>query len=128
LPMFQTSIIAWDVTGYHDFQGLAVREEEKESLVADLGDKKALILRNHGTLSVGKDVAEAWRFIYMLERACKAQILTQSTGREIYPVTEEAIQNTVRDAGKVGEVSIEGFRPFDAIMRKMDRVSPGYRE
>jgi len=128
LPMFQTAIIGWAIVGYHDFQGLAVRDEEKESLAADLEGKKALLLRNHGTLSVGASVGEAYQWMYLLERACKAQILSQSTGLPITPVTEEAIQNTINDAMSVPDESVEGFKPFDAVMRKVDRINPGYRD
>src|SRR2546427_8587552 len=83
LPISQQSLFALASLAYHDYEGLALNEEEKPRLVADLGTRNYLILRNHGLLTVGSTVAEAFLSMFILERACKIQILAQSGGAEV---------------------------------------------
>src|ERR1043166_1658537 len=78
LPLSQQSMVALASLAYHDYEGLALEEEEKPRLVADLGDKHYMILRNHGLLTIGRSATEAFLAMYLLERACKIQILAQS--------------------------------------------------
>src|SRR5882724_5946090 len=78
LPISQQSLFALSSLAYHDYEGLALNEDEKSRLVSDLGDKTNMILRNHGLLTVGKTAAEAFLSMYILERACRIQILAQS--------------------------------------------------
>ncbi len=82
LPISQQSLFVLASLGYHDYEGLALNDEEKPRLVADLGKKTFLILRNHGLLTVGPTVADAFLSMFLLERACRIQILAQSGGRE----------------------------------------------
>lgn len=82
LPHTQTAMIAGRDVAYHDFEGIATDLDERERLVADLGDRHAMILRNHGTLTVGSTVAQAFIRMYFLERACEAQVLMLSAGRD----------------------------------------------
>ncbi|KAF1018265.1 MAG: Decarboxylase NovR [Paracidovorax wautersii] len=82
---------------YHTFEGIALNHEERERLIADLGPKaKALILRNHGLLTCGTSVAEAFILMMNLERACKVQMAIQATGQPIHPVPEEVCELTAR--------------------------------
>src|ERR1041384_7691150 len=78
LPISQQAMFPLASLAYHDYEGLALNEAEKPRLVADLGDKQNMILRNHGLLTMGRTVAEAFLAMYLLERACKIQILAQS--------------------------------------------------
>jgi len=80
LPITQHALRFYERLGYHEYQGIALDLDERESLVADLGPHKAMILRNHGLLAAGGTVAEAFVNIYYLERACQAQVKAQSTG------------------------------------------------
>src|SRR6202022_657586 len=80
LPISQQSMFALSSLGYHDYEGLALNEAEKPRLVQDLGTSDNLILRNHGLLTIGRTVAEAFLSMFILERACKIQILAQSGG------------------------------------------------
>src|SRR3712207_7667714 len=80
LPLTQTAMLNRDEVAYHDYEGVAVDLDERERIIADLGDKGAMLLRNHGTLAVGETVGEAFLKIYFLERACHAQILALSAG------------------------------------------------
>src|SRR5256884_3555601 len=88
LPVSQQSLFALASLAYHEYEGLALKEAEKSRLVADLGDKMNMILRNHGLLTVGKTAAEAFLSMYILERACRIQILAQSGASTLLPVSE----------------------------------------
>src|SRR5215213_4840995 len=83
LPLTQTAMLIRDEVAYHDYEGVAVDLDERERIVADLGDKGAMLLRNHGTLTVGDTIGEAFLRIYFLERACQAQILALSAGDHV---------------------------------------------
>src|SRR3954469_25347470 len=82
LPLTQTAMLVRGEIAYHDYEGVAVDLDERERIIADLGDKNAMILRNHGTLALGDNVGEAFIRIYFLERACEAQIKALSAGHE----------------------------------------------
>ncbi len=83
LPLTQTAMLIRGDVSFHDYEGVAVDLSERERLVADLGTKNAMILRNHGTLAVGKNVGECFVRLYFLERACQAQIMALSAGNSI---------------------------------------------
>ena len=83
LPLQQEAYQFHERVSYHEFEGVAVDVDERERLVTDLGGNNAMILRNHGLLTVGRSVAEAWVRMWQLELACKIQVLAQSTGQAI---------------------------------------------
>ena len=89
LPISQQSLFVLASLGYHEYEGLALNDEEKPRLVADLGKKTFLILRNHGLLTVGPTVADAFLSMFLLERACRIQILAQSGGGKLVPINEK---------------------------------------
>src|SRR5215471_12868262 len=91
LPLSQQAMFALASLAYHEYEGLALDETEKPRLVADFGNKKFLILRNHGLLTVGRTVAEAFLGMFLLERACKIQILAQSGGGDLSGIPETII-------------------------------------
>jgi ribulose-5-phosphate 4-epimerase/fuculose-1-phosphate aldolase len=88
LPISQQSLFPLSSVGYHDYEGIALNDEEKPRLVADLGTSNFLILRNHGLLTVGHTVADAFLAMYTLERSCRIQILAQSGNRELVHVAD----------------------------------------
>ena len=88
LPISQQSLFALSSLAYHDYEGLALNEDEKSRLVADLGDKHNMILKNHGLLTVGKTPAEAFLAMYILESACRIQILAQAGGGALLSVPD----------------------------------------
>src|SRR6266705_3299967 len=94
LPISQHAISVLASLGYHDFEGPALRDDEKPRLVADLGDKTSLILRNHGLLTVGLTAAEAFVSMYYLETSCAIQVRAQSGGGELIPVPKEVIDDS----------------------------------
>ncbi len=128
LPMCQTSIVPWAMVAYHDYEGFAVNDGEKERLVADFGTKNALILRNHGTLTVGDTVAKAFEAMWFLERACKIQVLTQTTGAAIHKPSQESIDNAIRDLRVVAGANGADNFVWPAILRKMERLDPSFRD
>ncbi len=128
LPISQHSISVLTSLGYHDFEGPALRDDEKPRLVADLGDKTSLILRNHGLLTVGETAAEAFVSMYYLETSCAIQVRAQSGGGELIPVPKEVIddsnarmQSTQRPGGGRGALVWPG------LLRRLDRTDQSYR-
>jgi ribulose-5-phosphate 4-epimerase/fuculose-1-phosphate aldolase len=127
LPISQQSLFVLASLGYHDYEGLALNEDEKARLVADLGDKSHLILRNHGLLTVGKTAAEAFLSMYILETACRIQILAQSGGTTLLPVPNPILE---RVASQLSAVTVgQGAQlAWPGLLRKLDRIDGSYRE
>ena len=129
LPHTQTAMIAHHDVAYHDHEGIADALEERERIVADLGDKNALILRNHGTLTVGSSIAEAFLRMYFLERACEAQVLMLSAGRGgLNDPPAEAVETVKAQARSPQSRMIAQHVAWPALLRKLDRIDPSYRD
>ena len=109
---------------YHDFEGITVDESEKESLVRDIGDKPAVILRNHGLLAWGPSVPEAFQMMWTLQRACDVQIAASSAGA-IHPIRPEVFAQTVRESSVGEKRTCDDV--FAALVRQIDLIDPGYR-
>jgi ribulose-5-phosphate 4-epimerase/fuculose-1-phosphate aldolase len=128
LPISQHSIFVLASLGYHDFEGVALRDEEKPRLVADLGDNTSLILRNHGLLTVGETVADAFVAMYNLEYSCAIQVRAQSGGAELIPVSKDIIDTTytmVQDASRPR--GSRGNLAWPGLVRRLERIDPSYR-
>src|SRR6266700_5054671 len=127
LPISQQAMFALSSLAYHDYEGLALDEEEQPRLVADLGDKKFMILRNHGLLTLGRTAAEAFLGMFLLERACKIQILAQSGAGELAKIPNDIID---RVASQMSGVTMgQGASlTWPGLLRKLDRIDPSYRE
>ena len=128
MPLTQTAmLIRWDLA-YHDYEGVATDLDERERLAADLGDKHAMILRNHGTLTVGRSVGDAFLRLYFLERACEAQVKALSAGRDgLYTPPQGTPEKVAGQAGGDNIVMLAQFLAWPALLRKLDRIDPGYR-
>ncbi len=109
---------------YHAYEGIALDLSERERLQADLGDKPAMILKNHGLLTVGRTVAEAFYYMYYLEMACRIQLETQKTGAAMHLPSDEVLDHT---AGQFTSNAPKGGRMWPALLRKLDRIDPSYR-
>lgn len=128
LPITQTALRFYDNLSYHDYEGIAENEEEKARLVRDLGKSQALILRNHGLLTAGRTVGEAWVLIHDLEKACQSQIDAQSGGGALAVPSKAVCEQTAGQYAKYsGGNSIPGERAWPAHLRKLDRIDPSYR-
>jgi ribulose-5-phosphate 4-epimerase/fuculose-1-phosphate aldolase len=112
---------------YHEYEGLALNEDEKSRLVADLGNNNNLILANHGLLTVGRTPAEAFLSMYILESACRIQILAQSGGGDLIPIADPILEKV---ASQLSAVTVgQGAQlAWPGLLRKLDRLDPSYRE
>jgi ribulose-5-phosphate 4-epimerase/fuculose-1-phosphate aldolase len=127
LPLSQHSIFVLASLAYHDYEGVALLEDEKPRLVRDLGDKRYLMLRNHGLLTVGRSVAEAFVAMYMFETTCMIQVRAQSCGgplRRIGP----AILGGAQAQWDAVTRGTGGALAWPALLRRLDAVDPGYRQ
>jgi len=127
LPISQQAMFAIASLAYHEYEGLALNEEEKPRLVADLGEKSYMILRNHGLLTVGKNVAEAFLGMFLLERACKIQILAQSGGGKLEAIPDPILR-LVEAQVKAVTVGQGASLAWPGLLRKLDRIDPSYRD
>jgi ribulose-5-phosphate 4-epimerase/fuculose-1-phosphate aldolase len=125
LPLTQTAMLIRDDVAYHDYEGVAVDLDERERLVANIGDKGAMLLRNHGTLAIGETVGEAFLKIYFLERACEAQILALSAGDSLNNPPQGAPEVTAQQ-GKMGLKLAARALAWPALLRKAYRLDPGF--
>jgi ribulose-5-phosphate 4-epimerase/fuculose-1-phosphate aldolase len=132
LPLTQTAM-RWARVAYHDFEGVAVELDERQRLVADLGDAEVMILRNHGLLSIGQTIGQAFNNIYRLERACQTQLLALACNSEIAMPPQHVIdrsnaQLTVQPAPDVtGRRRPHGSLEWPALKRMLDRRDPSYK-
>jgi ribulose-5-phosphate 4-epimerase/fuculose-1-phosphate aldolase len=125
LPLTQTAMLVRGDLAFHDYEGVATDHDERERIVADLGTKNAMLLRNHGTLSVGSTVGEAFVRIYFLERACQAQILALSAGEAInHP--PQGTPEIAAEQGAQGLKLAAQFLAWPALLRKAYRLDPNF--
>ncbi|MGV2497091.1 class II aldolase/adducin family protein [Pelagerythrobacter aerophilus] len=113
--------------GYHDFEGVTVREEEGERLLANLGDKRILMLRNHGPVVLGRTIHEMFVQAWALQRACEIQVATLSQGRPIH-VSQDVINVHQRDLSQAQAPGGPGYADFEAWKRKVDRIDSSWRD
>lgn len=126
LPISQQASTVINNLSYHDYEGIALNPEEKVRLVRDLGNKRLMILRNHGTLALGRSVAGTFLAMYTLETACQAQVVAQSTGAELIMIPQEIIDDTVNTT-KTSTKNMGGRLAWPALLRKLDRLDPSYK-
>ncbi|QUD87927.1 class II aldolase/adducin family protein [Phenylobacterium montanum] len=125
LPLSQHALIVMPSLAYHDYEGIALNLDERERLVADLGTKNLMLLRNHGTLSAGSTAAECWMGMFYLERACKQQVMALSAGRDKVLIAPQAAQAEVSSQISRGMGAI-GMLAWPGALRSLDRALPGY--
>jgi len=125
LPMSQTAMRFLKI-GYHDYQGVVLDTKEQESLLQDLGDGEALILRNHGALVVGRTAGEAFNWTHRLELACRSQIGAMSCNTKLRPVPQEVLEETWNNY-QPGTRRPYGLMEWPALLRKLDRMDPSFR-
>jgi ribulose-5-phosphate 4-epimerase/fuculose-1-phosphate aldolase len=125
LPISQPSTFVLSSLAYHDYEGVALREEQRPRLQADLGDATFLVLRNHGLLTVGRSVADAFLSMYLLETTCQIQLAAQAGG-ELVTIGQEIIDG-VRPAMQAQTGGQGGAFVWPALLRKLDRLDDSYR-
>jgi ribulose-5-phosphate 4-epimerase/fuculose-1-phosphate aldolase len=125
LPLTQTAMIVRNDLAFHDYEGIAVDLDERERIVADLGDKDAMLLRNHGTLAVGRNVGECFVKLYFLERACQAQIMALSAGERVNNPPQGASE-IAGQQGAAGLTVVANMLAWPALKRKAYRLDPSF--
>lgn len=127
LPISQQSLFVLSSLGYHDYEGVALNEEEKPRLVADLGSANFLMLRNHGLLTVGASVADAFLNMYIFEAACMVQVRALAGSRELIQVDPRIVAGIQAQAAQVTR-GLGGALAWPGLLRKLDRKNPGYAD
>jgi len=131
LPISQQSIFVLASLGYHDYEGVALRDDEKPRLVASLGDKTFLMLRNHGLLTVGSSIAAAFQSMYIFEATCAIQIRAQAGGTLAGGELTEVRGSIIATAAEQSRAVTHGGGAalvWPGLLRRLDRVDPSYRE
>ena len=126
LPISQQSTFVLASLAYHDYEGVAFRDEEKPRLQADMGRATFLMLRNHGLLTVGKTIADAFLAMYTFENTCRIQVDALSGGTELIDVDPRIVAG-VSQAMRVQTGGLGGAFAWPALIRKLDRLDAGYR-
>jgi ribulose-5-phosphate 4-epimerase/fuculose-1-phosphate aldolase len=126
LPLSQVSLFPLAALAYHDYEGVALNAEEKPRLVADLASRTFMILRNHGLLTVGPTIADAFLAMYVLETACQTQIMAQSSGVALQLIDERILAGIEAQAEEVTK-GLGGQLVWPGLLRKLDRQDIGYR-
>ncbi len=127
LPISQTSLFPYATLAYHDYEGVALNDDEKPRLVADLGNNRALMLRNHGLLTTGATIADAFLLMYLLEIACQIQVMAQSSGTELLRVPQTIVDGIQAQAEQATK-GLGGQLVWPGLLRKLDRIDASFRD
>jgi ribulose-5-phosphate 4-epimerase/fuculose-1-phosphate aldolase len=125
LPISQQSTFVLSSLAYHDYEGVALRDDEKPRLQADLGNANFLMLRNHGLLTVGRTIPDAFLYMYLFESTCRIQIDAQAGGELVH--VNPAILQGMAQVMKTATSGLGASLAWPALLRKLDRMDPGYR-
>src|SRR5579862_2289072 len=126
LPLNQTAMIVASHVAFHEYEGVAENEEERERLAAHLGNKPLMLLRNHGTLSVGATIPSAFVLMYLLESSCTVQVRTLGMGRPLHAADPKVIAATGQMLDNPDLKKYADALAWPALLRRLDRVNPGY--
>jgi len=126
MPLNQTSMLICENIAYHDYEGIVLDLGERERMLEHLGDKNLMVLRNHGTMTFGGTVGEAFMWCYLLEMSAKVQMSVLASGRATSPVTPEAIRSAAELGARMGPRM--GARGWAAHQRVLDRIGGDYRQ
>ncbi len=127
LPISQQSIFVLSSLGYHDYEGVALRDDEMPRLVRDLGSNTFLMLRNHGLLTVGERIADAFLAMYLFETTCAIQIRAQAGGGELLRVHPQIVATAQQQAAQITR-NLGGMLAWPGLLRMLDRLDPSFRD
>ncbi|UTP72511.1 class II aldolase/adducin family protein [Alteromonas sp. LMIT006] len=125
-PYSQTALFPLSNLSYHDYEGIALNPDEKVRLVEDLGNTNFMILRNHGLLTVGNTIPNAFLGMYAMQRACEVQLMAQATGKPLVSIPEPILAGIKAQVEQVTN-AMGGALAWPGILRKLDRNYPGFR-
>jgi ribulose-5-phosphate 4-epimerase/fuculose-1-phosphate aldolase len=128
LPLSQQSIFVLSSLGYHDYEGVALRDDEKPRLVADLGRNNYLMLRNHGLLTVGPTIADAFLAMYLFETVCTIQVRAMAGGTPLVRVDPGIVATAAEQARQATRGAGGGALTWPALLRRLDRSDARYRD
>ncbi len=123
----QISLFPYSQISYHDYEGIALNEDEKPRLVADLGSSNAMILRNHGLMTLGASVSDAFIMMYALETACQIQVMAQSMSSDLVQVPQPIVDGIKAQVEAVTK-GMGGSLVWPGILRKLERRDPSFRD
>ncbi|MGB6055522.1 MAG: class II aldolase/adducin family protein [Burkholderiaceae bacterium] len=126
LPLSQQSMFVLASLAYHDYEGVALNDEEKPRLVADLGERNYLMLRNHGLLTLGPTVADAFLAMYIFEAACMIQVRAQAGGGPLIEIPAPILEGALRQSRTVTRAQ-GGMLAWPGLLRRLERLDPSYR-
>jgi ribulose-5-phosphate 4-epimerase/fuculose-1-phosphate aldolase len=129
LPLNQWSLQFTDRLAYHDYEGIALDLDERSRLVRDLGDKFVMVLRNHGMLTCGRSVAEAFKLMHNLERSCRAQLAIQASNAAVSPLSQGVARKTAEQYAKFyDDIELKGQPDSEwaAFKRMLERTDPDF--
>ncbi len=128
LPLSQQSIFVLSSLGYHDYEGVALRDDEKPRLVRDLSDKRFLMLRNHGLLTVADTIPDAFLSMYLFESTCMIQVRIQQQNAANLIHIDPRIIATAQQQAKQATRGLEGALAWPGLLRRLDRLDPSYKD
>ncbi|SPC18039.1 class II aldolase/adducin family protein [Cupriavidus taiwanensis] len=128
MPLSQQSLFVLQSLAYHDYEGIAVNPDEKPRLVRDLGSKHVLMLRNHGVLTVGKTIADAFVAMYFAEAACAIQVRAQAGGDILIRIPPEILQEIAAQSRITTREMGSDRLVWPGLLRRLDRRNPGYAD
>ena len=127
LPISQQSIFVLSSLAYHDYEGVALNDDEKPRLVRDLGDKSFFMLRNHGLLTVGETIADAFQAMYIFETTCMIQVRAQAGGSELISIPQPILDGAKQQA-KLVTKGLGGNLAWPGLLRKLDKIDSSFRD
>ena len=127
LPISQQSIFVLASLAYHDYEGVALNDDEKPRLVRDLGDKSFFMLRNHGLLTVGETIADAFQAMYIFETTCMIQVRAQAGGSELISIPQP-ILDAAKQQAKLVTKGLGGNLAWPGLLRKLDKIDSSFRD
>jgi len=129
LPLNQHALQVIGDLAYHDYEGTGRSDDERERFLADFGDKHIMVLRNHGLFIIGRTIAEAFVATYRMERACAMQLAFQQSGAEFNPLSDEVVRaGYARSRAGAARGHDPNTLDWPALLRKLDRIDPSYKE
>lgn len=129
LPISQFAMRYQGHMGFHGYEGVAIDTDERARLVADIGPHKVLLLRNHGVLTTGRTVPEAFILMYYFEKAARVQLMAQAAGARLTLPSEEVTAGAARQFNEHhGDILPAGTREWPAFLRLLDRIDPSYKD
>ena len=125
-PLSQQSLFPLSNLAYHDYEGVALREDEKARLQADLGSNNFMILRNHGLLTTGGSVADAFLNMFVLQKSCEVQLQAMATGQKLIRI-DDGILATIQQQASTATRGLGGKLAWPGLLRRLDRMDPSYK-